>query len=70
MLDEFVGGVMFKIRRESLKEIAQRRQSPDPASASVNAKLPERPSLEGYKVEMLPLDHVLRFFKNPSKEPA
>ena len=61
---------MFKIRRDSLKEIAQRRQSPDLASVSVNAKLPERPSLDGYKVEVLPLDHVVRFFKNLSKDPA
>ena len=56
VLDKLVGGGMFKIRRDSLKEIAQRRQSPDLASASVNAKLPERPSLDGYKVEVLPLE--------------
>ena len=64
-----VGGVMLKIRRDTLKEIARRRQPQDLLSVSVNAKLPERPSLEGYTVEVLPLDHVVRFFKNLSKRP-
>jgi hypothetical protein len=59
---------MFKVRRDSLKEVAQRRQSQDPLSVAANAQLPERPSLDGYKVEVLPRDHVVRFFKNLSKD--
>jgi hypothetical protein len=34
------------------------------AIAAVDARLPDRPSLDGYKVEALPLDHEVSFFKN------
>jgi hypothetical protein len=32
-------------------------------TADIDAKLPERPSLEGYKVEVLSLDSVVHLFK-------
>ena len=36
-------------------------------TADIDAKLPERPSLEGYKVEVLSLDSVVHLFKTPGK---
>ncbi|MET0732045.1 MAG: hypothetical protein ABW054_03145 [Casimicrobiaceae bacterium] len=32
-------------------------------TADIDAKLPERPSLEGYKVEVLSLESVVHLFK-------
>ena len=36
-------------------------------TADIDAKLPERPSLEGYKVEMLSLDQAMHLFRNFAK---
>ena len=37
------------------------------ATADIDAKLPDRPSLEGYKVEMLSLDQAVHLFRNFAK---
>jgi hypothetical protein len=55
---------MFRIRRDKPREVSERRQPQDLAIAAVDARLPDRPSLDGYKVEALPLDHEVSFFKN------
>ncbi len=36
-------------------------------TADIDAKLPERPSLEGYKIDVLSLDSVVHLFKNSAK---
>jgi hypothetical protein len=36
-------------------------------TADVDAKLPARPSLEGYKVDVLSLDSLAHLFKNFAK---
>ena len=36
-------------------------------TADIDAKLPERPSLEGYKVEVISLDSVVHLFKKRGK---
>lgn len=37
-------------------------------TADIDAKLPERPSLEGYKVEVISLDSVVHLFKKRGKD--
>ena len=55
---------MSRFGRDKVSEIARRRWSQDLLmTADIDAELPERPSLEGYKVEVLSLDSVVRFFK-------
>ena len=38
-------------------------------TADIDAKLPDRPSLEGYKVDVLWLDQVVHIFKRLRKVP-
>jgi hypothetical protein len=38
-------------------------------TADIDAKLPDRPSLEGYKVDVLSLDSVVHLFKRLRKVP-
>jgi hypothetical protein len=66
----FVGGVMLRFRRHKETEtgISGRRRSQDLLmTARIDAKLPERPSLEGYKVDLLSLDQVVHVFRNLAK---
>lgn len=62
---------MFRIiRRDKPREmsLSQRRRSQDSPTAGVDARLPDRPSLEGYKVEALPLDHAMSLFKDLARD--
>jgi hypothetical protein len=55
---------MFKFRRDKATEISRWQRSQDLLmTADIDAKLPERPSLEGYKVDVLSLDSVVHLFK-------
>ena len=55
---------MSRFGRDKATEISRRRWSQDLLmTADIDAKLPERPSLEGYRVEVLSLDSVVHFFK-------
>jgi hypothetical protein len=55
---------MSRFGRDKATEISRRRWSQDLLiTADIDAKLPERPSLEGYKVEVLSLESVVHFFK-------
>jgi hypothetical protein len=57
-------GFMLIFRRNKATEISQWQRSKDfSMTADIDAKLPERPSLEGYKVEVLSLDSVVHLFK-------
>ena len=61
---------MFRFRRDKPTEISRRRRSQDfSMTADIDAKLPERPSLEGYKVEVLSLDSVVHLFKRLRRVP-
>ena len=61
---------MSRFGRDKATEISRRRWSQDLLmTADIDAKLPERPSLEGYKVEVLSLDSVVRFFKTHGNLP-
>jgi hypothetical protein len=60
---------MFGFRRDKATEISLRPRSQDLSiTTDIDAKLPERPSLEGYKVETLALEHVAQFFKIRAKD--
>ena len=55
---------MFGFRRDKATEISRRPWSQDLSmTTDIDAKLPEWPSLEGYKVETLPLERAAQFFK-------
>ena len=55
---------MSRFGRDKATEISRRRWSQDLLmTADIDAKLPERPSLEGYKVEVLSLESVVHLFK-------
>ena len=62
---------MFRIGRNKSTEIS-RWQRPQAFSmtADIDAKLPERPSLEGYKVDVLSLDQVMHLFRRFAKHRA
>jgi len=60
---------MFGFRRDKATEISRRPWSQVLSmTTGIDAKLPERPSLEGYKVETLPLERVAQFFKIRAKD--
>jgi hypothetical protein len=62
------GRSMFGFRRDKATEISRRPWSQDLSmTTDIDAKLPERPSLEGYKVETLPLERAAQFFTNSAK---
>ena len=55
---------MFSFRRAKQAELSQKRRSQAfSMTADIDAKLPDRPSLEGYKVDVLSLDSVVHVFK-------
>jgi hypothetical protein len=59
-----VGGPMFRFGRDKATEISRWQRSQDfSMTADIDAKLPERPSLEGYKVGVPSLDSVVHLFK-------
>src|SRR5262245_22850665 len=63
-----VGGSMFTFRRNKATEISRWQRLQDSSmTADIDARLPERPSLEGYKVEVLSLDSVVHLFKKRGK---
>jgi hypothetical protein len=59
---------MFGFRRDKATEISRKRRSQELLmTADIDAKLPNRPSLEGYKIDVLSLDSVVHLFKNFAK---
>ena len=65
------GPPMFRFRRDKPTEISGRRRSQDLLmTADIDAKLPDRPSLEGYKIDVLSLDQVVHLFKDFAKHRA
>ena len=61
---------MFRFGRDKATEISRWQWSQDfSMTADIDAKLPERPSLEGYKVDVLSLDSVVHLFKRLRKVP-
>ena len=55
---------MFGFGRNKATEISRWQRSQDLSmTADIDAKLPDRPSLEGYRVEVLSLDSVVHLFK-------
>ena len=61
---------MFKFGRDKLTEISRRRRSQDLLmTVDIDAKLPDRPSLEGYKIDVLLLDSVVHLFKRFQRAP-
>jgi len=62
---------MFGFRRDKATEISRRPWSQDLSmTTDIDATLPDRPSLNGYDVEALPLERVVHFFKNRAKDGA
>ena len=62
---------MFKFRPDKLTEISRKRRSQELLmTADIDAKLPDRPSLEGYKIDMLSLEAVVHLFKSFAKSRA
>jgi hypothetical protein len=59
---------MISSRRDKQTGISWRQRSQDLLlTKDIDAKLPERPSLEGYKVEVLSLDQAVHLFRNFAK---
>ena len=59
---------MSRFGRDKATEISRRRWSQDLLmTADIDAKLHERPSLEGYKVEVLSSDQAMHLFRNFAK---
>jgi hypothetical protein len=57
---------MSRFGRDKASEISRRRWSQDLLmTADIDAKLPERPSLEGYEIDVLSFDAVMHLFKRP-----
>jgi hypothetical protein len=55
---------MFRFGRNKATEISRWQRSQDLLTTKdIDAKLPDRPSLEGYKVDVLSLDSVVHLFK-------
>ena len=65
------GGPMFGSRRDKHTRASQRQRSDDLLMTKhIDAMLPVRPSLEGYKVDVLPLEHVRHLFSSFAKHRA
>ena len=61
---------MFSFGRNKATEISQwQRSQALSMTADIDAKLPDRPSLEGYKVDVLSLDSVVHLLKTLRKVP-
>jgi hypothetical protein len=59
---------MFRFRRDRAIDVAPKHRSKDSSTpAEKDAKLPERPSSEGYKIDVLSFDSVVHLFKRPEK---
>ena len=55
---------MFRFGRNRATEISRwQRSQALSMTADIDAKLPDRPSLEGYKVDVLSLDSLAHLFK-------
>jgi hypothetical protein len=64
------GGRMLGFGRDKATEFSRWQRSQDfSMTADIDAKLPERPSLEGYKVDVLSLDSVVHLHKTLRKVP-
>jgi hypothetical protein len=63
-------GPMFKFGRDKATEISRwQRSQALSVTADIDAKLPDRPSLEGYKIDALSLDSVAHLFTKLRKVP-
>ena len=61
---------MFRIGRNNATEISRwQRSQALSMTADIDAKLPDRPSLEGYKIDALSLDSVAHLFTRLRKVP-
>jgi hypothetical protein len=61
---------MFSFGRNKATEISRwQRSQAFSMTADIDAKLPDRPSLEGYKVDVLSLDSVATLFKEYRQVP-
>ena len=61
---------MFGFGRDKAAESSRRRRSQELSmTADIDAKLPDRPSFEGYKVDVLSLDQVVHLFKRLREVP-
>jgi hypothetical protein len=61
-------GPMFKFGRDKATEISRwQRSQALSMTADIDAKLPDMPSLEGYKVDVLSLDSLAHLFKKRRK---
>jgi hypothetical protein len=55
---------MFRFNRDKATEVSRRQRSQHLLmTAQIDANLPVRPSLDGYKVEVLSLDSVADLFR-------
>ena len=62
---------MFGFRRDKQTRVSRRQRSQDLLmTKDIDAKLPDRPSLEGYKVDVLSLDQVLHLLESFPKHRA
>ena len=65
-----VNGPMLGFGRDKATELSRWQRSQDfSMTADIDAKLPDRPSLEGYKVDVLSLDSVVHLLKTLRKVP-
>jgi hypothetical protein len=65
-----VVGPMFKFGRDKATEISRwQRSQALSITADIDAKLPDRPSLEGYKIDVLSPDQVGHLFKRLREAP-
>jgi hypothetical protein len=63
-----VSALMFGSRRDKATEGSRRQWSQDLLkTAHIDARLPNRPSLDGYKVEEIPFGSVVQLFRTQSK---
>jgi hypothetical protein len=60
---------MFRFRRDRTIDVSRRQRSRDSLIPADNdAKLPDRPSLEGYEIDVLSFDSVVHLFKRSGKQ--
>jgi hypothetical protein len=65
------GGPMFGSRRDKQTGVSRRQRAKDLLmTKDIDAKLPDRPSLEGYRVDVLSLDQVVHLFRSSAKHRA
>ena len=66
----FMDVPMFGFRRDKATGISRKRRQELLMTADIDAKLPNRPSLEGYEIDVLSLDSVVHLFKRFAKSRA